>query len=166
MPLTAAQRQAKSRQKLKDTDKYEEYKKKNAEQQRIARAKKKIKEDRLPTGEKTKLQAERRKHVRARVAACRARKKQPKSNYVSLPTSPASKSALALGRAVSRANRAITPALPHTTKRKRAVVQKLSQKLQVECGTSHDKVTPQTIARKISGNWVNSHQFGKSVLRT
>ncbi len=76
MPQTAAERQAKRRQKLKDTGQYEDYKKKNAEQQRLVRAKKKRKEAQLSTSEKMKLQAERKKQIRARAAACRARKKQ------------------------------------------------------------------------------------------
>ena len=61
MPQTAAERQAKRRQKLKDTGQYEDYKKKNAEQQRLVRAKKKRKEAQLSTSEKMKLQAERKK---------------------------------------------------------------------------------------------------------
>ena len=56
-----AQRQAKRRQKLKDTGQYEDYKKKNAEQQCFVRAKRKRKEAQLPTSEKMKLQAERKK---------------------------------------------------------------------------------------------------------
>jgi hypothetical protein len=76
-----------------------------------------------------KLQTERRKQVRARVAACRERKKQQNSNNDATPESPAFKSTQALGRAVSRASRALGPALPHTPKRKRTVVQRLSQRL-------------------------------------
>ncbi len=74
MPQTAAERQAKRRQKLKDTGQYEDYKKKNAEQQHLVRAKKKRKEAQLSTSEKMKLQAERKKQIRARVAACQARR--------------------------------------------------------------------------------------------
>ena len=55
MPLTAAQRQA-ERQKLKDSDQYEDYKKKNAEQQCLVTAKKR--KPQLPMSEKNKLQAE------------------------------------------------------------------------------------------------------------
>ena len=69
-----------------------------------------------------KLQADRKKQIRERVAACRARKKQGNSNNDQIPSSTAFKSAQAFGTAVSRANRALTPASSNTTKRKRAVV--------------------------------------------
>ena len=147
IPLTAAQRQAKRRQKLRETAQYEDYKKKNAEQQRLVRVKKQRKEAQLQRSEKNKLQAERRKQVWARVAACQARKKQQNPNNDPTPGSPAFKSEQALGRAVSRANPALGTALPQTLKRKRAVVQRLSQRFQMECGTSPDDVTTRTIAR-------------------
>ncbi len=82
-------------------------------------------------------------------------KKQQNLNNDPSPGSPAFKSAQALGRAVSRANRALGTALPHTLKRKRAVVQRLSQRFQIECDTSFDEVTTPTIARRISDETVD-----------
>ena len=56
MALTAAQRQAKRRQKLKDTNSYDEYKRKNAQQKRLSRAEKKKKEAKLSANAQKKLQ--------------------------------------------------------------------------------------------------------------
>lgn len=113
LPLTAAQRQAKRKQKLKDHNNYEDYKRKDALRKRLKRAEKKQKEAELPADEQDRLQqAERRKQTRERVAKHRALKKPINE----VPTSPAYKSAQALGRAVSRARRALTPALLSTPK--------------------------------------------------
>ena len=65
------------------------------------------------------------------------------------------KSAQALGRAVSRANRALGKALPHTPKRKRAVVQRLSQRFQMEGGTASDEFPTRTVARTTSEKTVD-----------
>lgn len=61
MPLTASQRQARRRQKLKDENSYEDYKKKDALRKRLKRAEKKKKEAELPAGEQAKILAVRRK---------------------------------------------------------------------------------------------------------
>ncbi len=45
--------------------------------------------------------------------------------------------------------------MPHTPKRKRAVVQRLSQTFQMECDTSFDEVTTPNIARRISDKTVD-----------
>jgi hypothetical protein len=124
MMLTASQRQAKRRQKLKDENLYEDYKRKEALRKRLKRAENKKKERELPAGEQAKIQAVRRKQIRERVAKHRA----AKNLNVNTPTSPAFKTTQALGRAVSKAKRALIPSLPTTPKRKQAVWQSLVRK--------------------------------------
>ena len=104
MSLTASQRQARRRRKLKDGNVYEEYKKKNALWQRLKSAGKRKKEAELPPDEQRNIKAEgsTKKTSSDRVAKHRA---SEKSN-VQAPTS-LFKSIQALGRTVSKAKRAL-----------------------------------------------------------
>ena len=77
----------------------------------------------LPVYEQRRLEAKRRRQTREHVAKHRASKKQ-KNEVPKSPQTPPFKSAQALGRAVSRARRALSPFLPSTPKRKHAVWQK------------------------------------------
>ena len=70
MALNAAQRQAKRRQKLKDTNSYDECKRKTAQQKRLSRTEKRKKEAELSASGQNKLQVRRRKETRERVARC------------------------------------------------------------------------------------------------
>ena len=71
------------------------------------------------------IQAERRKKIRERVAKHRSLKN---TNVTNTSASPPYKSVQALGRAVAKAKRALSPALPTTPKRKRAVWNSLVSK--------------------------------------
>lgn len=76
MPLTAAQRQANRRKKLKeDHNLYEDYKRKDALRRRLKRAGDKQKETELSVNEQRVLQEKRRRETRARVSKHRASKK-------------------------------------------------------------------------------------------
>ena len=99
MPLTAAERQAKRRKKLKEDNNYEYYKRKDALRNRLNRAKIKQNESELSVNEQRVLQEKRRKPTS--VSKHRASKK------AASPHTPPFKSAQALGRAVSRARQAL-----------------------------------------------------------
>ena len=156
MPLTPAERQAKRRQKLKDSGQYEEYKKKGAQQKREQRLALKRKADRLPVEERRKRQDEQRKKTRERVAKHRALKKQSSASTASSPRLPVYKSVQALGRAVARAKRS----LPQSPTRLHAVCQKLTEGIKVQHTTSpsphiipkpspHNKLSDTTIRTAI-----------------
>lgn len=69
LPLTAAQRQAKRKQKLKDHNDYEDYKRKDALRKRLKRAEKKQKDTGLPADEQDRLQAECRKQTSSNISS-------------------------------------------------------------------------------------------------
>ena len=127
LPLTAAQRQANRRKKLKEDQNYEDYKRKDALRKRLKRAESKQNETELSVNEQRVLQEKLRRETRARVSKHRASKKA-RNGVPASPHTPPFKSAQSLGRAVSRARRALSPALPSTPKRKHAVWQKLINK--------------------------------------
>lgn len=74
--LTAAERQARHRNKLKECGDYENYKKAHAEQQRKMRYRRKEREKLLPEAEQLRLLRERREKTKKRVAKWRALQKQ------------------------------------------------------------------------------------------
>ena len=126
MPLTAAERQAKRRKKLKENKEYDKYKERSTLQKREQRIAHKRKEDKLPHEERMALQDARRKKTRERVAKCRAKKKQASTpiDASGSPVSPVYKSAQALGKAVAKAQRS----LPQSPRRLHAVCKRLADR--------------------------------------
>jgi len=95
-------------------------------QQRQCRQKKKQLECKLPSARKTELQRERREQTRRRVAKCRMLKQQRASQI----KSPRFSSAKALGKALSRARRAMESGLPKSPRRRQVVCRELFHRLQ------------------------------------
>lgn len=122
MGFTAAERQRKRREKLKQAGQYEEYKKERREGMKKFRQKRKAEEQKLPKKEQLKRLKEKREKTRKAVAEWRRRKATSKEvDLLETTNSPAYKNASALGKAAARAKRA----LPSTPKRSTAVVKKL-----------------------------------------
>lgn len=116
MALTAAERQKRRREKLKNEGKYENYKKKNRAEAKKSRDKKRNDLAKLPKSVQNKVKREIRENVRKRVEKCRAKCQGPSSNV----TTPF-KNNKTLGKAVSRAKRS----LPMSPRKKKAVIKKL-----------------------------------------
>ncbi|XP_063381046.1 uncharacterized protein LOC134667550 [Cydia fagiglandana] len=119
MPLSAAEKMKRRREKLKENGQYEEYKKKVNEAGRKTRQKKKEKFERLPPSKKAKVIKENRKKIKERVAKHRLLKKQINQqtlNDTSIRFTPQS-----LGKAVARARKV----LPTCPMKKRLVLEKL-----------------------------------------
>ena len=119
MALTAAERQRKRRQKLKEEGKYEDYKKKNKAEAEKSRTKNKQTVAKFPQLMQAKIKKQSRENVKRRVAKCRALKREK-----DVPLDPASlpyKNSSALGKATARAKRS----LPSTPRRRKAVVRRL-----------------------------------------
>lgn len=76
MPLSAAEKMRRRREKLKENGKYEEYKEKTKQACRKTRQKKKEEFDRLPSSKKAKCVKENRRKIKARVTKHRLLKKQ------------------------------------------------------------------------------------------
>ena len=137
MPKTAAERQARRREKMKERGEYEAYKKRNVEEQRRSRLRKREKEEKLSKTCQKKLWTERCRRNRERVARCRSLKKQRAAQSSSpSPTKSPFQSAKAFGKAVSRANRALNKALPSTPRRQKAVCRALIRKRLTEAQPS------------------------------
>ena len=122
--MTDRQRQAKRREKIKVSDSFQDYKKKNVEYQTKCRAKKKQLESKLPVVELKRLLTERRQKVKERVAKCRLLKTLRQKRKDTGSPRPYN-SAKALGKALSRARNAMEQALPRTPRRKNAVRREL-----------------------------------------
>lgn len=104
MPLTAAERQARRREKLRKEGSYSDYKRKNAEQKRKSR----VRQKNRPSQEDQIIQQKRREQTRQRVARWRALKKQ-RTVILNQPT-PIFKSARAVNKPSSRTKRRLNDA--------------------------------------------------------
>lgn len=111
---------------MKTTDKYEEYKKRKADEQRTRRQKKKELEDEMPIAELRKVLDDRRRGVRERTKKYRERKNNPLI-VVNEPKQSYSNSAT-LGKAVAKAKKS----LPNSPSKKNAVLFKLLNDVQNE----------------------------------
>ncbi|XP_063230878.1 uncharacterized protein LOC134535630 [Bacillus rossius redtenbacheri] len=124
MPLTAAEKMRKKRQKLKDEGKYEEYKLKHRETTKKYRERKKLKEQALGKREKKIMELERKKQGRERVAKYRKKLKETSNQNTpetSNTASPPFKNSSSLGKATARVKRA----LPKSPRKKTVVIKKL-----------------------------------------
>ena len=74
MALTAAERQKRRRDKLKNEGKYEDYKKKNRAEAKKSRDKKRNDQAKLPKSVQNKVKREIKENVRRRTAKCRTLK--------------------------------------------------------------------------------------------
>ena len=83
MPLSAAEKMKRRREKLKGLGKYEDYKKKHAEICKKSRAKKKV--DNLPSLKRKQLQRDLRKIVNERVKKFRSLKKKQSAEFLIKP---------------------------------------------------------------------------------
>jgi len=95
-------------------------------QQRQCMQKKKELECKLPSARRTELQRDRREQTRRRVAKCRMLKQHRASQI----KSPRFSSAKALGKALSRARRAMESGLPKSPRRRQVVCRELFHRLQ------------------------------------
>jgi len=132
-PATAAERQRKRREKLKQ-EKYDAHKQKHCLQMKEYRKRKAEKVLKLPKPIQAKLKSEERKLIRDRVAKCRHIKKTKSSSKINIDSSSqVYKSASALGIAVARAKRG----LPNSPCCKEVIVRKLfSSECSVNLATS------------------------------
>ncbi|XP_077976176.1 uncharacterized protein LOC144432038 [Styela clava] len=119
MPLTAAERQKRFRERQKAEGKIGEFKLKQKEYVRRSREQSRNKENNLSVKEQNMIKQKRRNAVKMRVAKHRLMKKQAKENHAPF------KSALAFAKASARAKRMMRTALPSTPNRQKAVVRKL-----------------------------------------
>ncbi|KAJ8277155.1 hypothetical protein GJAV_G00072040 [Gymnothorax javanicus] len=122
MPLTAAERQRKRRQRLRAEGNYDDYCKRQNEIKRKSRDAQKAREQMLPMSEQIKLVMERRELVKKRVIKHRALKRARAKMTPVGKASPAFNSPCALGKANLKAKRALQHPLPQTPKRKKAVI--------------------------------------------
>ena len=126
MPLTAAEKMRRRRQKLKDEGKYEDYKKKHRETVKNSRKRQQEKERMLPKSVQNRIHSKRKVSVKERVAKCRRLKRgREQNNNTPKQTAEehvqAFQSSSSLGKAAARAGRA----LPKSPRKKRAVIRKL-----------------------------------------
>lgn len=125
MPLTAAEKMRRRRQKLKDEGKYEEYKEKHRETVRKCREMKKEQEQKLSKVKQKKLTEERKRLNRERVAKHRRLKKESSTKNTPFPgpsaNSPPYKNKRTLGKATAR----IKSVLPNSQRKKSAVIKNL-----------------------------------------
>ncbi|CAB3988659.1 Hypothetical predicted protein [Paramuricea clavata] len=120
MALTAAERQRRRREKLKQQGKYEEYKSHHREIAQKSRDKKKDMLENLSQQRREIFQREQREATRKRVAKCKALKKEKEKESV---VTPPFVSAVAFSRATAK--RALKNALPKSPRRRKAVHRKL-----------------------------------------
>lgn len=121
--LSKAKRDKNYVEKLKQTNKYDEYKKKKADLMKKNRAKKKEEENLLPISKTSKIIAQRRENARKRAQTFRQRQKEQKlsSNDSNNAVGKSYRSVQSLGKAVRKATRA----LPDSPKKKQTVVAKM-----------------------------------------
>lgn len=126
MPLPAAEKMRRRRQKLKEEGRYEEYKKTQKVHVKNSRKRKQENEQTLSNKVRNKINDERKRNVRERVAKCRRLKKAKEQNRVTpiqsgetIPT--AFKTTSSLGKAAARVRRA----LPKSPRKTCAVIRKL-----------------------------------------
>lgn len=141
--MTAAQRQAKHRQKVEEKGELNLYKVRNAAEQRKSRQKKKDLENALPENLKKLSKQKRNEKTKQRVAKWRSLKK---GNGTPPATSPAYKSNSARGKALARVKRAMEPALPQTPKRRRVIYHDLFSQVANVNNTPERSLTPDTNA--------------------
>ena len=123
MPLTAAEKQRRLRERKKADGTYDEYRQKQAESSKRSYLKKKAKINALPSSDKKKQLAEIRKNTNKRVKKCRNKKRQAEAEKTAKPTAPFN-SAQAFAKAAARARHVLRKSLP-SPRRRKAVTRKL-----------------------------------------
>lgn len=117
-----------TKKKIKEQGQYDEFKRNDAKRKRFSRQKSKEKERKMHGYIRRKIVEERRKQTRERVAKHRASRKEQWEEQRQ-QRSEAFKRAQALGKAMTRAKRALEPSLPRTPKRKKAICHRLFRTL-------------------------------------
>lgn len=132
--MTNAERKERFINKLKSTGKFEEFKNKNAAEQRKRRARRNAGIETLPEREKVKIKRQNREEYRAKAAEYRRRQRETRGGFIETAISVSSatldksddglyKTKSALAKAVAKVKRA----LPATTPKKKQVIRKILQ---------------------------------------
>lgn len=150
--LSKAQRNKNYLSKLKTTDKYDDYKKRKADEQRKRRERMKQKESAMPLQERNEILLDRRRAVRERTQKYRANKKN--SNVETNEAKKTYSNNATLEKAVTKARKS----LPQSPSKKRVVIAKLLSDMQGEDQSQLVNVMPSQVR---SAKSINSELFAE-----